>query len=246
MVPWIPVAGGAEAVVTNNRDFTASVVRDLRRQGVSIDRLTDSAVAEKLSTLLMQQYLAKSASRGTRARFATASSSVPAVGASARSCEVTWRLLVIVQSSLVGRPRASRHLTPLERARKHRHGAKARADLVRATCESLYPSLTKLDILRYARSRDKRAAMNVSLTKELERLVNDKVKGGLYRSASEVVREALRLLEERDRLQQFHLEELRRDIRKGLDSGPARPLALKALKVRVRQAAASEKRRKAG
>ena len=42
--------------------------------------------------------------------------------------------------------------------------------------------------------------MNVSLTPELESLVNHKVKTGLYNSASEVVREALRLLEEEDRI----------------------------------------------
>ncbi len=88
--------------------------------------------------------------------------------------------------------------------------------------------------------------MNVSLTKELEQLVNDKVRSGRYLSASEVVREALRLLEERDRLRRLHLEELRKEIRKGLDSGPARPLDVKALKARVRRAAAAEKRRKAG
>ena len=40
--------------------------------------------------------------------------------------------------------------------------------------------------------------MNVSLTPELERLVNEKVESGLYQTASEVVREALRLLKERD------------------------------------------------
>jgi antitoxin ParD1/3/4 len=40
--------------------------------------------------------------------------------------------------------------------------------------------------------------MNVSLTPELEQLVQEKVKSGRYLSASEVVREALRLLEERD------------------------------------------------
>lgn len=61
--------------------------------------------------------------------------------------------------------------------------------------------------------------MNVSLTKELEELVSDKVKSGRYLSASEVVREALRLLEERDRLRELRLEELRKDIRKGLSSG---------------------------
>ena len=40
--------------------------------------------------------------------------------------------------------------------------------------------------------------MNVSLTPELEELVNDKVRSGLYQTASEVVREALRLLKQRD------------------------------------------------
>ena len=41
--------------------------------------------------------------------------------------------------------------------------------------------------------------MNVSLTPELEKFVGAKVKSGRYNSASEVVREALRLLEEHDR-----------------------------------------------
>jgi len=40
--------------------------------------------------------------------------------------------------------------------------------------------------------------MNVSLTPELEKFVSAKVESGRYNSASEVVREALRLLEERD------------------------------------------------
>lgn len=41
--------------------------------------------------------------------------------------------------------------------------------------------------------------MNVSLTPDLERFVREKVESGLYNSASEVVREALRLLLDRDR-----------------------------------------------
>jgi len=53
--------------------------------------------------------------------------------------------------------------------------------------------------------------MNVSLTPELEQLVNDKVKSGLYQTASEVIREALRLLRQRD--QQYG--SLRRDVRAG-------------------------------
>ncbi len=59
--------------------------------------------------------------------------------------------------------------------------------------------------------------MNVSLTPELETLVHEKVRSGLYTSASEVVREALRLLNDRDTIQQQRLSELRREIAVGLD-----------------------------
>jgi len=59
--------------------------------------------------------------------------------------------------------------------------------------------------------------MNVSLTPELEQLIHKKVESGLYLSASEVVREALRLLEERDRLNAIKLEELRKEIQIGVD-----------------------------
>jgi len=55
--------------------------------------------------------------------------------------------------------------------------------------------------------------MNVSLTPELERLVNDKVKTGMYQTASEVIREGLRLLKERD-----NFEALRREIRAGFEA----------------------------
>ncbi|MFN7984136.1 MAG: type II toxin-antitoxin system ParD family antitoxin [Vicinamibacterales bacterium] len=57
--------------------------------------------------------------------------------------------------------------------------------------------------------------MNVSLTPELERFVNDKVDTGLYQTASEVVREALRLLKERD----LEREHLRADVQAGLAQG---------------------------
>lgn len=55
--------------------------------------------------------------------------------------------------------------------------------------------------------------MNVSLTPELERLISEKVESGLYQTASEVVREALRLLKERDQ----ERERLRADVRAGFD-----------------------------
>ncbi len=57
--------------------------------------------------------------------------------------------------------------------------------------------------------------MNVSLTPELEKLIADKVATGMYPSANEVVREALRLLERRDNDPQARLDDLRRDIEEG-------------------------------
>ncbi len=76
--------------------------------------------------------------------------------------------------------------------------------------------------------------MNVNLTPQLEELVRSKVSSGLYTSASEVVREALRLMEEQDRLREVKFDELRREVRKGLDSGPSQPWDAKALKKKVR------------
>ena len=58
--------------------------------------------------------------------------------------------------------------------------------------------------------------MNVSLTPQLEELVKDKVASGRYNSASEVVREALRLLEQQEELQRIKREALKRDIMVGM------------------------------
>ena len=68
--------------------------------------------------------------------------------------------------------------------------------------------------------------MNVSLTAELERLVSRRVASGRYGSASEVVREALRLLEARERFHNARLEQLRREVAVGvraLDRGESLP-----------------------
>ena len=59
--------------------------------------------------------------------------------------------------------------------------------------------------------------MNISLTKEFESYVSQKVDSGLYHSASEVIRDGLRLMKERDELHQNRLAELRRDIAIGVD-----------------------------
>lgn len=60
--------------------------------------------------------------------------------------------------------------------------------------------------------------MNVSLTDQLSRFVNRHVASGRYQSASEVIREALRLLQERDDTRSATaLRDVKRKIRVGLD-----------------------------
>jgi antitoxin ParD1/3/4 len=59
--------------------------------------------------------------------------------------------------------------------------------------------------------------MNISITKELGRFISAKVESGMYQSASEVVREALRLLAEHDALTSKKLENLNHEIQIGLN-----------------------------
>ena len=54
--------------------------------------------------------------------------------------------------------------------------------------------------------------MNVSLTPELERFVNDKVQTGRYNSASEVVREALRLLQQHEQARTAQLADFNKEL----------------------------------
>ena len=60
--------------------------------------------------------------------------------------------------------------------------------------------------------------MNVSLTPELEQYVSAKVESGRYNSASEVVREALRLLEEQEQVRAARLGEFNQELGRRLDS----------------------------
>lgn len=60
--------------------------------------------------------------------------------------------------------------------------------------------------------------MNISLTKELESFVHSKVQQGFYHSASEVIREGLRLLAEQEDIKKKRLEMLNLEIDKGLAS----------------------------
>ena len=59
--------------------------------------------------------------------------------------------------------------------------------------------------------------MNITLGKEFERRISEKVSDGLYTSASEVIRDGLRLLFEKDTIKQEQLEILRQEVSKGFE-----------------------------
>jgi antitoxin ParD1/3/4 len=56
-----------------------------------------------------------------------------------------------------------------------------------------------------------------------EQFIRQQIDSGRYASASEIVREALRLLETRERMREIELEEYREKIREGMESGPGIP-----------------------
>jgi len=81
--------------------------------------------------------------------------------------------------------------------------------------------------------------MNVSLTPLLEKYVHRKVAMGRYGSASEVIRDALRLMDERDRLWKERLRALDREIEVGMaqsERGEAIPGEVVFRRLRAKQA----------
>jgi len=90
-------------------------------------------------------------------------------------------------------------------------------------------------------ARESMSTMNISLTPQLEKLVQDRVKSGRYTSASEVIREALRLLETHDRAVEQGLVQLRADVSAGLQqledgqSSPFDEAAVERIKRRGRE-----------
>ena len=73
-----------------------------------------------------------------------------------------------------------------------------------------------------------------TLGDRFEGFVKQLVASGRYASASEVLRDGLRLLEEQESLRQAKLDALRRDINEGLDSGPSEPLDMEAIMTEAR------------
>ena len=87
--------------------------------------------------------------------------------------------------------------------------------------------------------------MNISLTPELESFVQKKVESGMYQTASEVIREGLRLLKDREDLHHQKVEDLRREIAIGLqqaDEGKVGPLNAKETLAKVREKRNSSKK----
>ena len=62
-----------------------------------------------------------------------------------------------------------------------------------------------------------------ALGSHFDTLIDDLVEGGRYESASDVVREGLRLLEDRETLRRIKVEEIRRSIEEGRRSGVTIP-----------------------
>ena len=61
-------------------------------------------------------------------------------------------------------------------------------------------------------------SMNISLTNELMELVHQKVQSGLYNNASEVIREAIRNLDQNEQLlYEFKLNKLKQTLKPSID-----------------------------
>ena len=81
-------------------------------------------------------------------------------------------------------------------------------------------------------------SMNVSLPPELEARVRERVATGMYGSASEVIREALRLFEAYEEVRSARIKSLRLDVARGLDdanAGRATEIDVAQLKQRGRE-----------
>jgi antitoxin ParD1/3/4 len=67
-----------------------------------------------------------------------------------------------------------------------------------------------------------------------EQFIKGQIQQGRYASASEVIRDGLRALEDREKLRALKLEALRADIQQGINSGPGRPVQNVAAELQAR------------
>ena len=78
-----------------------------------------------------------------------------------------------------------------------------------------------------------------TLGEHYEKYVRELVESGRYNSASEVLRDGLRLLEDAEVLRKVRTEELKRLIQEGLDSGDAGPLDMEDIIAEAKRLKAS-------
>jgi len=74
-----------------------------------------------------------------------------------------------------------------------------------------------------------------TLGEHYESFIKELVTSGRYASASEVMRDSLRLMEEREQLREAKLRALRASIQQGLDSGPSELLDMNKIRAKARQ-----------
>jgi antitoxin ParD1/3/4 len=77
-------------------------------------------------------------------------------------------------------------------------------------------------------------ASSYSIGEHFEGLIQSLIESGRYSTASEVMREGLRLLEAREERRQAKLEALRAEIQKGFDSGPAEDVDISKMFERIK------------
>jgi antitoxin ParD1/3/4 len=91
-------------------------------------------------------------------------------------------------------------------------------------------------------------ATSYSIGKHFEGLIESLIESGRYSTASEVMRDGLRMIEEREQRREAKLAALRTEIQKGIDSGPAEEVdidgMIKAVKARGRQRLVARKHAK--
>lgn len=91
-----------------------------------------------------------------------------------------------------------------------------------------------------------RETMNISLTRQLQKFIQDRIKSGRYTSASEVVREGLRLMQEREEERAAAIQSIRQKIEQGIAAADRGELIDGAEVFRELERRAKARRRKAG
>lgn len=80
-----------------------------------------------------------------------------------------------------------------------------------------------------------------TLGEHYEKFVRELVESGRYNSASEVLRDGLRLMEDAEILRKVRTEELKKLIQEGLDSGESEPWDVEEIKAEGRRRLAAKK-----